>query len=222
MKREPIFVIGASGHAKVIIDIIEKEGKYEIAGLIDSFKNKGDELLGYTILGKENEIAELAQLHSVSAVIIAIGDNWTRHLVMERISKNATELKFASVVHPSAQIAKNVQIGEGVVIMAGAVVNTDSVIGDFTIINTKASIDHDGKMMPFSSVAPGVTAGGNVTIGSYTAISIGATIKHNITIGQHALIGAGAVLLHDCADNTIMYGVPAKTIKTRNAGDRYL
>ena len=95
-------------------------------------------------------------------------------------------------------------------------------MGDFTIINTKAAIDHDGTMMRFSSLAPGVTAGGNVTIGEFSAISIGASIKHNISIGNHAVIGAGSVVLNNCNNNVIMYGVPAKEIRNREVGERYL
>ncbi len=222
MKKDLIFIIGSSGHAKVIIDIVEKEGKYEIAGLIDSYKNKGEETLGYKIIGTEKDLPQLLASFPGASIIIAIGDNWIRHLVKEKITAIAPELKFASTIHPSAQIAKNVKIGKGVVIMAGAIVNSESTIGDFTIINTKAAIDHDGTMMRFSSLAPGVTAGGNVTIGEFSAISIGASIKHNISIGNHAVIGAGSIVLNNCNNNVIMYGVPAKEIRNREVGERYL
>jgi sugar O-acyltransferase (sialic acid O-acetyltransferase NeuD family) len=222
MKKKPIFIVGASGHAKVIIDIIEKEGVYEIVGLIDSFKNKGEEVLGYKVVGKEEDLPELIKKYEQASVLIAIGDNWVRHLVMEKLLTIAPEITFASTIHPSAQIAKHVKIGSGVVIMAGAIVNSESVIEDFVIVNTKASIDHDGLLKSFSSIAPGVTLGGNVTIGNYAAVSIGATVKHNISIGEHALIGAGAVLLKNCDDNVVMYGVPAKEIKKREPGEKYL
>lgn len=222
MKKEQILIVGASGHAKVIIDIIEKEGKYDIAGLIDGNKKVGDELLGYKILGNESHIPELIKTGLEFSVIIAIGDNWTRHLVKEKIKETTPNVKFASAIHPSAQLAKGVKIGKGAVIMAGAVINSDTEIGDFTIVNTNASIDHDGHMLPFSSLAPGVTVGGNVTIGSFSAVSIGAVVKHKILIGDHSVIGAGSVLLSDCENNSIMYGVPAKKIRTRDIGEKYL
>jgi sugar O-acyltransferase (sialic acid O-acetyltransferase NeuD family) len=222
MKKQPIFIVGASGHAKVIIDIIEKEGKYEIIGLIDSNKNKGELVLGYIVLGKEENLPSLLNENENSAVIIAIGDNVVRHMVMKKLINLSAEISFATTIHPSAQIAKNVTIGKGVVIMAGAIVNSDSVIEDFVIINTKASIDHDGLIMAYSSLAPGVTLGGNVKIGNFSAVSIGATIKHNVSIGNHVIIGAGAVLLNDCNDNVVAYGVPAKEIRKRQAGEKYL
>jgi len=222
MEKQSIFIVGASEHAKVIIDIIENENVYEIVGLIDTFKNKGEEVLGYEVIGKEDDLPELLKKHERASVIIAIGDNWVRYLVMEKILKIVPEIKFASTIHPSAHIAKHVKIGKGVVIMAGVVINSESVIEDFVIVNTKTSIDHDGLIKSFSSLAPGVTLGGNVTVGNYAAISIGATVKHNISIGNHAVIGAGAVLLHNCGDNIIMYGVPAKEIRKRVSGEKYL
>ena len=222
MEKKPIFIVGASGHAKVIIDIIEKEGIYEIVGLIDSFKNKGEEILGYIVVGKEHDLPELLKKHDGASVLIAIGDNWVRHLVLEKLLNISPEITFATTIHPSAQIAKHVKIGSGVVIMAGAIVNSKTVIEDFVIVNTKASIDHDGLLKSFSSLAPGVTLGGNVAVGHYAVVSIGATVKHNISIGNHAIIGAGAVLLDSCNDNVIMYGVPAKEIRKRILGEKYL
>jgi len=222
MGKKEIFIVGSSRHAKVIIDIIEKEGVYEIVGLIDSFKNKGEETLGYKVVGKEQDLPELLKKHNGASVLIAIGDNWARHLVMKKLINISPEIIFATSIHPSAQIAKHVNIGKGVVIMAGAIVNNETMIEDFVIVNTKASIDHDGLLKSFSSLAPGVTLGGNVTVGNYTAVSIGATVKHDISIGNHALIGAGAVLLHNCGDNVIMYGVPAKEIRKRVQGEKYL
>jgi len=145
-----------------------------------------------------------------------------RQMVMNKIISIVTDISFANCIHPSAQIARNVQIGNGVAIMAGAVVNSDTIIEDFTIINTKASIDHDSKMFKFSSLAPNVTTGGYVTIGEFSAISIGATIKEEIKIGKHSIIGAGALLMTNCGDNQIMYGVPAKEIRKREIGEKYL
>jgi sugar O-acyltransferase (sialic acid O-acetyltransferase NeuD family) len=177
-------------------------------------------VLGYGILGDESILSE--PIYVDVHLFIAIGDNWVRHLVKERISALHPTIKFGTLIHPSAQIAKGVKIGKGVAIMAGAIVNSNSIIGDFTIINTKASLDHDGEMQPFSSLAPNATCGGNVSIGAFSAISISATIKHGISIGSHTIIGAASVLLKSCGDHMILYGCPAKEIRKREAGDRYL
>ena len=222
MNKETVLIIGSSGHAKVVIDIFEKEGKYEIAGLIDDFRNKGEETLGYKIIGNESDLPDLHLKNPNWKLFIAIGDNWVRHNVVNRIIDKIPDIEFASAIHPSAQIGKDVKIGKGVAIMAGAIVNSNSTIGDFTIINTKASLDHDGEMQPFSSLAPNATCGGNVSVGAFSAISISATIKHGISIGSHTIIGAASVLLKSCGDHLILYGCPAKEIRKREVGDRYL
>lgn len=222
MNKPTVFIIGSSGHAKVVIDIFEQSGTYTIAGLLDDYRNTGETTLGYPILGKPSEIARLLEQQPDAAVFIAIGDNWARQKVMANIVSIAPAVSFASAIHPRAQIGKAVAIGKGVAVMAGAVVNSASTLGDFTIINTNACIEHDCTLSAFSSVAPSTTLGGNVFVGTYSAIAIGATITHRVRIGNHAIIGAGALLLKDCPDHTIMYGVPAKPIRTRAAGEPYL
>ena len=222
MNKQNVLIVGFSGHSKVIIDIIEKEGQYTIIGLLDAYRNVGEETLGYKIVGKEENLPNLLNEYPDTKIFIAIGDNWIRKKVSEKIISIVPKIDFATAIHPSAQIGKNVIIGKGVAIMAGAIINSETQIGDFTIINTKASIDHDSKMFNFSSLAPNATTGGNVIVGEYSAVSIGATIKHGISIGRHTVIGAGALLMNDCGDNLIMYGIPAKQIRTREIGEKYL
>jgi sugar O-acyltransferase (sialic acid O-acetyltransferase NeuD family) len=220
MKKEKLILIGASGHAKVIIDIVEKQGKFELLGLIENNPNLEKKVLGYGILGDESILSET--IYNDVYLFIAIGDNWVRHLVKERISVLHPSIKFATLIHPSAQIAKGVKIGEGVCIMAGAIVNSDTRIEEFTIINTKASMDHDGHLGAFSSLAPNATTGGNVSIGNFTSVGISATIKHGVQIGAHNVIGGGALVLKNFEDNQIIYGVPANAIRSRIMGEKYL
>jgi sugar O-acyltransferase (sialic acid O-acetyltransferase NeuD family) len=222
MQKDKLYIVGASEHAKVIIDIIEKQGKYQILGLIDANKNLHEELLGYQIIGREEDLVKLLSEQPETNIIIAIGDNWVRSKAYQKIITLIPHVKFASAIHPSAQIAKDVSIGEGTVIMAGAIINSSSKIGKFNIINTKASIDHDNEFGDFVSLAPNATTGGCVSIGKFSAISISATIKHGIRVGEHAVLGAGAVLLKDCADYTVAYGIPAKAIRNRIEGEKYL
>ncbi len=222
MGKQRVLIIGSSGHAKVIIDIFEKEDKYQIIGLLDSFRKLGEETLGYRVIVHEDDFADFILQNPDCSIFIAIGDNWIRNRVVDRILSIAPNVEFATAIHPSAQIGKNVQIGKGTAVMAGVIVNSSATIGNFAILNTKASMDHDCRMGDFSSLAPGVTIGGNVTIGDFSAISIGATVKHNVSIGKHSVVGAGAVLLKNCGDNCIMYGVPAKEIRSRQVGEKYL
>jgi sugar O-acyltransferase (sialic acid O-acetyltransferase NeuD family) len=218
MSKKNIIIAGASGHAKVIMDIIEKGSDYHILGLVDKTRPAGEDFFGYKILGKEEDLPQLVSGNPCE-FFVAIGNNWRRSLVASKIIVAVPEARFATAVHPSAQIGRGVRIGAGVAIMAGAIVNSDSHVGDFAIVNTHASMDHDCRMMAYTSLAPGAVLGGNVTIGEHTAVAIGATVRNDIRIGKHSLIGAGALLNSDCPDYAVMYGVPAKFIRSREAGE---
>ena len=222
MPKQNVIIAGSSGHLKVVIDILEQENNSSILGILDQGKKIGEEVFGYKIIGKDEDLPELVYAHGDCKLFVAVGDNWIRKKIVDKLIAISPNIDFMSTVHPSAQIGKNVQIGKGVVVMPGAVINCDSKIGDFTIINTNASVDHDCIMQNFSSIGPNATLGGNVTVGEYSVISIGTTIKHGIKIGNHSIIGAGALLMKNCGDNLIMYGIPAKEIRKRQIGEKYL
>lgn len=222
MSKQKVIIAGSSGHSKVVIDVFEKEGRYEIVGLVDSFREMGEETLGYKILGSEKELPELLKKYQECEVFIAIGDNMVRKTVRDKIVEIAPDVNFAKAVHPSAQIGKDVVIGNGSVVMAGAIINSATEIGEFSIINTKVSIDHDCRIGGFSSLAPGVTTGGSVAIGTFSAVSIGAIIKHGVSVGAHTVIGAGALVLKDFQGHLVVYGSPAKEIRKREEGEKYL
>lgn len=217
-----IVIVGSSGHAKVVIDVIEREGTYRIAGLIDSFKPRGEPAFGYEVLGSEDDLPTLLPCHDLSGCFIALGDNWQRHLLARKIVQLLPELAFISTAHPSAHIARGVTIGRGTVLMAGAVVNSDSTVGDFCIINTNASLDHDCVMEDYSSLAPNAAIGGNTHIGAFSAVGLGASVVHKRTIGRHAVIGAGSVVVGDVPEFSVAYGVPSRVVRRRAEGDNYL
>jgi len=219
---EKIIIIGASGHAKVITDIIEKNGQYEIYGFVDSYKKMGSDILRYKIIGDEKCIPYLKEKEGIIKGIVAIGDNWKRKEMVKKIKDLVMDFDFISAIHPSASISNYISIGKGVAVMAGVVINSDAQIDDYCIINSKASLGHDSMMEEFSSLSSGVTIGGNVNIGKFTAISIGATVVNNVNIGKHTVIGAGALVTKDVGDFQIAYGSPAKLINKRNKGDSYL
>lgn len=218
---EKIIIIGASGHAKVIIDAIELVGKYSIHGYIDSYKPKEKKILNYTILGSEKIIPELVN-KGINKGIIAIGDNYKRAKMAKKILKTVPNFEFVSIIHPSAIISKYANIGNGSVILGGAIIDVDSKVGDFCIVNNAANLGHDSTMESYSSLAPNTSTGGAVFIGKYTAISIGANVLQSIHVGEHTIIGAGALVTNDIDSYKIAYGVPAKTIRDRKKGDSYL
>lgn len=217
-----IVIIGSSGHAKVIIDIVQQEGKYKIAGLLDRHRKVDEQTLGYRVLGKEEDLPDLVNVHSLKGAIVAIGDNFIRSKVAARIREICPDLPFVRAIHPKASIATDVTIGEGVVIMAGVSINPCSSVGRFCILNTNCSLDHDSTMEDFASLAPGATTGGNCRIGKYSAISIGAVLIHGVHIGEQSVIGAASLVMKPIESFVVAYGTPAKVIRNRRPGDKYL
>jgi sugar O-acyltransferase (sialic acid O-acetyltransferase NeuD family) len=219
---DKVVIVGASEHGKVVADVIEREGKYAILGWIDSYKPAGGEFFGYPMLGAEDTLLDLWRQREIVGGLVAIGDNWTRGRVVEKLLALAPDFDFVTAVHPSAQIARGVRVGAGTVLMAGVVVNSDSRVGAHCILNTRSALDHDCVMDDFSSLAPGVTTGGVVRIGAYSAVSLGANIIHGKNIGAHTVIGAGALVRTDIPDHCVAYGVPARVIRRRAEGEKYL
>lgn len=204
-----VIVFGASGHAKVVIDLIEKQGQFQIEGLIDDDPIlNGQDVYGYKILGSKEKLEEL----SCRCCIVAIGDNGVRDDIADWLRNNGFILAKVAT-HPSAQLARGVSVGDGSVVMAGTVVNSDTSIGSNTIINTGATIDHDCLIGFSVHIAPGVTVCGGVSIGDLTLIGAGAVIHPNVKIGKNVVVGAGATVLRDIADNVSVVGSPAKIIQ---------
>ena len=215
MSADGIFVVGASGHAKVVIDIVERQQLWRIAGLIDTYRAPGTRVMGYEILGAEDRLPELMPDLGVSRAIVAIGDNRVRCQVVQQIVSIAPELTFISAVHPSARIAREVEIGRGVVIMAGVTINPGARIGDFCFVNTNASVDHDNTLECFSCVQPNAATGGHVRLGVRSVLAMGATVIQGISIGADTIIGAGATVLTDIPDSVVAYGTPCRVVRPR-------
>ncbi len=217
-----VVIIGASGHGSVVLDCLEQEGKYNVIGFVDSYKKKGRRRNGYQILGSEKDLPLLIEKFNLFGGIVAIGDNWTRHTLVAKILSIAPNFNFISTIHPNATIGKDVTIGMGTVIMPGAIINANCNIGDFCILNTRSSLDHDSRMEEFSSLAPRVCTGGNLILRKYSAICLGANVIESITIDEHVVVGAGSLVVQDIESHVLVYGSPAKVIRRRSTGDKYL
>ncbi len=217
-----IVIIGASGHGGMLLDCIEKEGRYNILGFVDSFKEKGSKMNGYEILGNELALPQLIDNFNIQGAILAIGNNWTRKNVAKKVNRIAPDLDFVSTIHPSVIVGKGVKIGKGTAILPGSIVNANAIIGDFCILNTNSSLGHDGLMNDFSSIASGVCTGGDLVLGRFSAISLGANIIEKITIGEHSIIGAGSLVVKNVGSHSVVYGSPARFIRRRSIGDPYL
>lgn len=198
-----LIIIGAGGHGKVIADLAVKNGYGNIAFLDDITEGF---CVGYPILGKTSLCSELND--GKTEFVIAIGSNEVRKTISKKY-----DLPWATLVHPSAQIGLNVEIGTGTVVMSGAAINSCANIGSHCIINTHATVEHDNVVSSFAHISPNVALGGTVHIGECAHIGIGATVKNNISICENAVVGAGAVVVKDIDEKGVYVGVPARRIK---------
>ncbi len=190
-----VIIIGASGHGKVIADIIEKNGDNVFAYLDDDLSRDG-------VTGKIADCREYAD----KKFIIAIGNNKIR----KRIAEEYKDLNYYTAIHPSAIIAKDVIIGEGTAVMAGTVINPSSVIGNHCIINSGSVVEHDNRLADFVHLSPNATLCGTVEVGENTHIGAGVTVKNNTNITANCIIGIGAAVIDDITEAGTYCGVPAK------------
>lgn len=189
-----MYLYGASGHGKVIKEILEIQG-VSVKAFIDDNKAVSemcDKLVKHTADG-------------LSPIIVSIGNNQSRKIVAERL-----KCEFGIAIHPSAVVSPTAKIGEGSVVMAGAVINADAVIGKHCIVNTGATIDHDVVMGDYVHVAPGAHISGATTIGEGTWVGVGSCIIQCLTIGEWCMIGAGSVVVKDIPDGVSAFGNPCK------------
>jgi len=212
MNTKKVVIWGASGHAKVVADIIRLNHQYNIIGFLDSQspERKGESFYGSTILGGVDEIEILLE-KKITNIIMGFGDCLARDLLFHKLIKKG--FYFINAIHPKSTIAADAVIGQGVVVCAGVVINSNTVIGDNVIVNTSSSIDHDCTIDESSHISPGVHLAGGVTVGKGTWIGIGSIVKEKITIGNNVIIGAGSLVLNDIPSKVLTYGSPAKIIK---------
>jgi sugar O-acyltransferase (sialic acid O-acetyltransferase NeuD family) len=219
---ERVIIVGASGQARVVIDILELAGRCAIVGLVDRRVAPGTHVGGHPVLGTDLDLARLSDETGATHYLIAVGDNHTRGLIAARIADEQPRLRPATAIHPSAVIARSARIGEGSAVMAGSVINPGATVGCHCIVNTGATLDHDSVVGDFASLAPGVTTGGDVRIGAFAAIGIGATVSHGIEIGEQTVVGAGSTVVRSLGPGVVAWGSPARVMRTRQPGDRYL
>lgn len=217
-----LIIFGSSGHAADIIDIFEKSDNYRIIGLIDSFRKIGEKRLGYSVIANDDNLKDIIKDNPNTAYFPAVGDNWGRSVVVEKLKSFNSSIYFANAIHPGACIGKNVVLGQGVALFSGANVSAGSVIGDFSILNSNSSIGHNSFLRNYSSLGPGAITGGDFSLGEFSVIAIGAVVREKISVGNNAVVGAGSLLLTNCPDNSLMYGHPAKFVRLWNPGEKYL
>ncbi|MET0463955.1 MAG: acetyltransferase [Chitinophagaceae bacterium] len=203
-KDRPVVIIGYSGHAYVVIDALHLSGKRVTAYCDQELKTNNPFDLKY--LGKEKDAtAELAAFDYFASV----GDNGIRKKICDLVG-SAIGRPAITVIHPRATVAGSAELGHGILVSAGAVINAVAVVGTGTICNTGCIVEHECQVGEYVHIAPGAVLCGNVTVGHNTFIGANSVIRQGITIGSGVVIGAGSVVTRDVPDGAQIFGNPAR------------
>ena len=215
MINRPVIIIGAGGHARVLLDTL-LSASYSVIGLTDIHPNKllnPHLFFNIPLLGPDETIFHYPPdtIYLINGLGMIPGPNFHHRRQIYQQFK-ACGYTFPAVVHPSAVLAANVDINDGVQIMAGSVIQTGAVIGENTIVNTRVTIDHDAVIGSHVHLAPGTTISGGVIIGCDTFVGAGSTIIQGINIAEHCIVGAGSVVNRNVPEGARVMGVPARII----------
>ena len=200
---DKILLIGAGGHARSCIDVLEEENQFEIAGLIEKGESISNNSLGYSVIGTDDDLKVLRK-HYKNA-IITVGQIKSPKIRI-KLYQLLKELDFTLpvIVSPHAYVSKHAQIGEGSIIMHGVIINANAKIGNNCIINNKSLIEHDAVIGDHCHIATGAIINGEVSVGDKSFLGSGGVIKQAISIGGNCVIGAGVVLKHDVEFNKVV------------------
>jgi len=199
-----VWVLGAGGHAKVVIATLRAAGQ-EVAGVLDDDASRH----GTTVLGVP--VAGPVERATGGEAVVAIGDNAVR----KRIAEALPDVRWATAVHPSAVVHPSVTVGAGSVVFAGAVVQPEAHLGRHVIVNTGATIDHDSRLAEYVHIAPGANLAGDVQLDEGVFLGIGARVIPGVRVGAWTTVGAGGVVVGDLPGGVTAVGVPARV---RSAG----
>ena len=198
-----IILIGAGGHARSCIDVIELSGQYKIAGLIEKDNKNTQENLGYPILGTDDNLRYLRKKYSHALVTVGqIKSPETRIKLYQRLQE--LDYQFPVIVSSRAYVSKHAQIGEATIVLHDAMVNANAKVGKNCIINNKALIEHDALIGDHCHIATGAIVNGEVAVGNESFIGSGAVTKQSVSIGNNCIIGAGVVVKIDIEPDQVI------------------
>ncbi len=204
--KKRLLIIGASGHGKVVADIAIKMNKWRTVSFLDDNESIKS-CMGMEVIGKSSD----ALIYRDEAdFFVAIGDNATRKMIQEDLESQGCS--FVNLIHPSAIIGSDVEIGVGTAVMAGVVLNGPCKIGKGCIINTNSTLEHDNVIDDYVHISPGVTLAGTVSVGQGSWLGVGSIVSNDVSICPECKIGAGTVVIKDITEPGTYIGVPARKI----------
>ena len=187
-----IILIGGGGHCKSVIDVIEQEGRFKISGIVDKPELLGSGILGYSVIGSDDDLKVLAKRHPYALITVGQIKSPSLRIKLFDLAAKAGFI-LPSVISPNAYVSKHASIGNGVVIMHNAMVNAKASIGDNCIINSKALIEHDCQIFKHCHISTNATINGGVTVESGSFVGSGTITKELITISENSFIKAGSL-----------------------------
>ena len=201
MNKPKLLLIGSGGHANSCVDVIEQEGKFEIAGLVGNSNQVGTRLLGYEVVGSDTDLESLfAEFEFALVTIGHIESAKSRIQLFNKIK--SIGFKVPTIKSKSAYVSDHASIGDGTIVMHDVIINSGAEIGKNCIINTRSLIEHNVKVSDHCHISTGAVVNGGVQIGSGTFIGSRSVIRNNLLIGDECLVGMGTILLHDLQSQT--------------------
>jgi sugar O-acyltransferase (sialic acid O-acetyltransferase NeuD family) len=202
---EPVAVIGAGGHGKVVVSTLLAAGIPVNRVYDDAATVRGRNLLGIPVVGPVSDLRALGRTRCV----LGIGDNAAR----KRLAESLPDVEWVTAAHPSAVVAPDVRLGPGTVVFAGAVIQPGVVVGDHAVVNTGATVDHDCRIGDYAHIGPGSRLSGNNVIGEGAFLGTGVSTIQGVTVGAWSTVGVGAAVVRDIPPRVVASGVPARVTR---------
>lgn len=211
--KEKVVIVGAGGHAKVIVECIDKD-KYDVAGYLDKDDQLiGENINGIPIIGDDSNPFKWLE-KGITGCVIGIGHVGKYQLRNELYKKfKNAGFHMVNAIHPQSIISSTAIIKEGTVVLPGAVINANAHVGENVIINSRAVIEHDVVIDNGVHIAPGTVISGGSYVGMNTLIGAGTVIIQRVSIGKETIVGAGTIVIHDIPSHVLAVGNPARIVR---------
>lgn len=206
MLKDDLVLIGAGGHARSCIDVIEQEDKFRIAGLVGATEEVDSRVLNYDVIGTDAELDELAARFKYALITLGQIASPEDRIRLFDLSVKAG-FALPTIIAPSAYVSPHATLGAGTIVMHGAIINADAVVGRNCIINSRSLIEHGSQVADHCHVSTGAILNGNTSIGIGSFIGSGATIKEGVSVGLRSLVGMGLSLRHDLSEHSMFVGM---------------
>jgi sugar O-acyltransferase (sialic acid O-acetyltransferase NeuD family) len=199
MSRPSLILVGAGGHARACIDVIDEQGGYGIAGLVGLREDLHTVQLGYSVVGTDDDLPELAKKYSHALVTVGQIRSAEPRIRLYRLL-SAQRWTLPSIVAPTAHVSRHATIGAGTIVMHGAIINAGATVGANCIVNSRALIEHDARVADHCHISTGAILNGGASVGAGTFIGSGSVVREGISVGEGCIVGMGVAVRKDVAD----------------------